>query len=219
MRILSLAILAAFASTAAQAITVVNGDFNSTSTGKAGFAGNVPGWSGGGNLTFIDAPGTADDGSYLSVYGPFPATSPVGGWFVEADGDGPFRDNIFQTISGLTVGQSYVVSFYQAAGQQVGFTGPTTERWLVSFGGTTQASSTFSLPEGGVGPWQKQSLTFVADATSLVLNFLADGTPGGAPPISFLDGVTVDAVATPEPAALALFGLGLAGLAFRRRAR
>jgi len=40
------------------------------------------GWTGGSGLIFIDKPGTADDGSYLSVYGPFP-NPPVTGNFVE----------------------------------------------------------------------------------------------------------------------------------------
>ena len=77
----------------------------------------------------------------------------------------------------------------------------------------------FSLPQGGVGPWNKQSLTFTADGASDVLSFLAVGTPGGAPPISFLDGVTVDA-AVPEPSAWTLMILGAVGLgAVMRRRR
>jgi len=114
----------------------------------------------------------------------------------------------------LTVGQTYNVSFFQAAGQQAGFTGPTTERWSVSLGNQTQLSSLFSLPQGGVGPWQSQALTFTANAVSEVLSFLAVGTPNGAPPISFLDGVslTSSSTAVPEPASWALVGLGLLGL-------
>jgi hypothetical protein len=38
-----------------------------------------------------------------------------------------------------------MLSFYQAAGQPAGFTSPTTERWQVTFGGTTKLSSLFSL--------------------------------------------------------------------------
>jgi len=156
---------------------------------------------------------------YLAVHGPFPTTSPAGGNFVEADGDPSYSGAIYQTISGLTAGAQYVVSFYQAAGQQLDFTGPTTEQWSVSLGGSAQLSSLFSLPQGGVGPWNKQSLTFTADGASDVLSFLAVGTPGGAPPISFLDGVTVDA-AVPEPSAWTLMILGAVGLgAVMRRRR
>ncbi len=198
---------------------VVNGSFDAdTTASKIQFENHVTGWTGGANLTYLAPPGTADDGSYLSVYGPFPTTSPDGGNFVLADGDPNYSGVISQTISGLIIGKSYVVNFYQAAGQQLGFTGPTTEQWQVSFGSSSQLSSLFSLPEAGVGPWQAQSMTFTASAVSQVLSFLAVGTPNGAPPISFLDGVSLTA-AVPEPATwgLMLVGFGAVGITARRR--
>ena len=216
----SLAFVVIGAAAASAANLVANGSFELTSlTDKGGFAGNVANWGGGGGLTFLDFPGTADDPSkYLTVYGPFPATSPDGGNFVEADGDPNYSGVFYQSISGLTLGQTYKVDFYQAAGQQLGFTGPTTERWQVSLGGQSQLSSLFSLPEGGVGPWQQQSMTFTWDGASDILAFVALGTPGGAPPISFLDGVSITAV--PEPAAWTLMLIGLGGLgALARRRR
>ena len=214
--------LAAVALPATAANLVVNGSFDADVTAtKINFQNNVTGWTGGGGLTFLAPPGTADDGSYLPVYGPFPTTSPDGGNFILADGDPNYAGAFSQTISGLTIGQQYALNFYQAAGQQAGFQGPTTERWSVTFGGENWLSSQFSLPEGGVGPWQAQSHTFTATAVSQVLTFLASGTPGGAPPISFLDGVSLDAVpGVPEPAtwAMMLIGFGFAGSALRRRA-
>ncbi len=203
---------------------ITNGSFEATSlTAKGSFAtkgvSNVTGWSGGGGLTFLDFPGTADNGSYLSVYGPFPSTSPDGGKFVEADGDPSYRGAITQTINGLTPGQRYTLTFDQAAGQQAGFKGPTTERWQVSFGANTQLSSQFSLLQGGVGPWQVQTMVFQASTASQVLSFLASGTPNGAPPISFLDGVSLTET-VPEPVTLSLLGVSLAGtLVFRHRAK
>ena len=217
----ALAFLAMSGSAMAAPNLVTNGSFETTTlTNKDRFFGNVAGWSGGGSssaLQFLDFPGTADNGSYLSVYGPFPATSPDGGNFVESDGLPNYTHPIYQTINGLTVGTNYDVAFYQAAGQQSGFHGSTTERWQVSLGDSVQLSSQFSLLEGGVGAWQQQVLTFTATAASEMLSFLAVGAPTGTPPISFLDGVSLTAV--PEPASLALLGAGLAGLGMMRQRR
>ncbi len=217
--LLSAAALVAAGSVSA-ANLVVNGSFDANVTAsKIGFQGNVTGWAGGGGLTFLAPPGSADDiGQYLAIYGPFPATSPDSGNFILADGDPSYTGAFSQTLSGLTIGQTYRLTFYQAAGQQAGFTGPTTEQWSVSFGNDTQLSSLFSLPQGGVGPWQLQTMDFVAASASQVLTFLAAGTPGGAPPISLLDGVSLNAVPEPATWAMMLVGFGAIGLVARRRA-
>jgi PEP-CTERM motif len=195
----------------ARANLVTNGGFELyTGTPPKDFSSNVlpTDWSVGGYV-FIDAPGTADDVSSpgIPVYGPFPATSPQGGNFVESDGSVGLAFPINQTISGLTAGQNYTVSFYQAAGQQVGAAGATTEQWQVSLGSQTQLSALMSIPQGGVFPWESQSLTFNATSSSEVLSFLAIGS-GGVPPIVFLDGVDMEAN-VPEPSAFMLLaGVG-----------
>ncbi len=198
---------------------VVNGSFETTTlTDKDYFSGKVAGWSGGDHLTFLDFPGTADDpDKYLTVYGPFPYASPDGGNFVEADGAPSYHGAFYQTISGLTVGKTYELTFYQAAGQQTGFKGPTTEQWQVSFGDQTKLSDQFSLPEGGVGPWQAQKMYFTASSASQVLTFLAEGTPDGQPPIAFLDGVVMSDAPEPAAWALMLVGVGAMGAVARRR--
>ena len=87
---------------------VVNGSFDADNHGsKVGFSGNVTGWTGGGGLTFLASPGSADDGSqYLAIYGPYPATSPDGGNFILADGDPNYSGAFSQTLNGLTVGKN-----------------------------------------------------------------------------------------------------------------
>jgi hypothetical protein len=202
--------------------------------------------AGSGDLVFIDAPGTATSatGGY-PVYGPF-ANPPPGGNFVQADGNPDFESTFFQVITGLTPGQTYELSFWQAAGQQTTFHGATTEQWIVSLGtsglavnftgsgasrtghysnadgtASTVATHLMNTPDGGVYNWEQVTIDLVADSTSDILSFLAWGNGGSTvnqPPTVFLAGVNTPAK-LPEPMTLSLFSAGLAGLALRRRAQ
>ena len=68
--------------------------------------------------------------------------SPVGGSFLAADGSYLNRP-VEQTITGMTIGQTYHLSFYWAAAQQAGYNGTTKEAWVVCIGtcGYTTAPS------------------------------------------------------------------------------
>lgn len=235
MRFAITAIAAALLPCAASAVPtelVTNGGFEGTTNGFGQFSSNttVTGWSSSGYNFVFDAsnPGGTVQGIFggLSLWAADNGVangltaSPAGGNFVGADG--AFQVGaITQTLSGLTAGQKYDVSFYWGGAQQNGFSGITTEQWIVGLGGITQSTAVLTNASHGFTGWRKTTFTFTAQTANDVLSFLAVGTPNGEPPFSVLDGVSVvSAVATPEPGALALLGLvglGLVAVARRRK--
>jgi hypothetical protein len=198
------------------------------------------GWTGGTGLISIDAPGTATEaggpGNAYPVYGPF-ADPPPGGNFIQADGNPTFETSFNQVLTGLTAGTDYSLSFWQAAGQQQGFSGATTEQWKVFLGtgsfsvncGTSPCTvsttgdmteddtAIMNTPSQGVSPWELVSMNFVATASSETLSFLAWGDNGNTtnlPPTVFLAGVNSPALPTPEPSTWAMMIIGFLGLGF-----
>jgi Protein of unknown function (DUF642)/PEP-CTERM motif len=226
--------LAAGSPASVRADLVINGSFESTTAGigQLGYNTDVTGWTSpapNGSYNYVfSSPTDAPTGQYgsLSLWNNSTAgngmtASPDGGNFVGMDGAfdvGPLS----QTINGLTAGQAYSVSFYWAGAQQSGFNGPTSDNVTVSLGSQSFTTQTVSLPSHGFSGWVQQTFTFTADSTSDVLSFLAYGTPNGVPPFALLDGVSMVAVASPEPSTLLHAGLGMFGLGavwLRKRAR
>jgi len=215
----------------ANTLYVTNGSFETTTNGNGqlGYNTNATGWTTTG-YNFIFAPGTADvvgdttgSAGSLALWGPndgsnngLPGTSPDGGNFVAADpvyNQGP----IYQTINGLTIGQTYVLGFYWGGAQQYSFTGPTTEGWDVTLGSVTQDTVALSNVNHGFTGWYYQTFNYVATSASETLSFMAVGTPNGLPPFALLDGVSLQAA--PEPGTLALIGLGLLAIPIGSRLR
>jgi len=105
---------------------------------------NPTGWTGGGGLIYIDSPTAGKDGTSGSG-GIATYADPVGtvpGNYVEADGNPHFESSFGTTVTGLVVGTTYALSFYQGASQETGFHGDTTNQWVVGLGKT--GSSLFS---------------------------------------------------------------------------
>lgn len=132
---------------------------------------------------------------------------------------------LYQSIGGLTVGTTYMLSFYEAGAVWTGSTVATSDNWKVGWGTTAATSvasqttsATVNTPIKGFSGWLQQQWTVTATATSMVLSFMANHPSGVAqPPFALLDGVSLTAVSTPEPASAILVASGMLGLAGLRR--
>jgi hypothetical protein len=186
---------------------IVNGSFENPNVGTGWSAfSSIPGWNTNGNGIEID---------YSPVVGG-PAYD--GNQSLEVNYDYP--ENVYQTVTGLTPGQTYLLSW--AYGDRPG---SGNEQLDVTFGGNVVATDYDNLDgSNSTLLWFPNSVVVTATGTSEVLSF------NGMYPNEVYDngglsyGNEVDAVsltsAVPEPASLPLFltGFGLLGVvAWRRR--
>jgi hypothetical protein len=193
--------MASLALPASAANLVVNGTFSTPNVGGSWNLfpnGAVPGWTSNNNEIEIDSPGAVG----------MPCIS---AGCQSAEWDGTTFDTISQTVTGLTPGRAYTLSWEYG---DRGGSGP--QETDVSFGGSlvTQDSNASMSP----GTWSLNTFTVTATATSEILSFAALDTSssGGNPSIANeLTGVSLIS----EPVSLALLGARLAGLGLIRRRR
>lgn len=208
-------------SNSAHANLVTNGSFElTTATTTISFIStSVSSWSNSDIGELLVMPSWYTNGYLVpgvGVAGALPQTSPDGGNFVFSDGD-YHNSPITQTINGLTPGNFYKLSFYQAliqdTEQYVTIPGPVSGRWQVSLGSNTQLSA-FMTGDGSTltfSPWALQTMTFKAQSATETLSFLSVGA--GDPPLVGLDGINLMPV--PEPDEILLMSLGGLFLATR----
>jgi choice-of-anchor C domain-containing protein len=212
----------AFGAGSAGAVSIVNGSFETEGAATPPSGGFT-------TVTAIDAtaiPGwivTAGSIDYINGY-----------WQAAAgthsiDLNGLSAGTIAQTITGLTVGQTYQVSF-ALAGNPDG--GPSTK----TLGVTASISSTPYSFDTSIGPttrsnmgWVTETFFFTAGHANELLSFVSSTFTGGGGVNDAAFGPAIDNVSitvrgegpapTPLPAALPLFagGLGVIGLLRRRK--
>ncbi|HEY4084196.1 MAG TPA: PEP-CTERM sorting domain-containing protein [Burkholderiaceae bacterium] len=173
------------------------------------------GWSQGGT-----SPASPDGGGWWSL-------EYVTGWTSYNNGSARYNaGGIQQSLTGLTVGDIYSVSFYSMANAPAASSANGLgEYWSVSFGGITKNGATVYSNQPTT--WTSSTLSFVATSSSQVLSFMGNwlnAIPGSTPTYLNLDGVKVtDISLSPVPEAstmnMILAGLGVVGVAgcLRRR--
>jgi hypothetical protein len=201
------------------------------------YNGDLTGWSSTGGSTYNvlffgnvanaksinpDTRFTAGEPQWLDAN--FNSLSPNGGSFMGLDGDPAANGPLDQTITGLTSGVTYKLSFDWAGIELFNRTGYDSIQLTGSLGGDPFATSVYlnTAPAGQPGSfsgWMTANFTFTANSSTELLSFLAVGTPAAnLPPFALLDGVSLTAV--PEPSTWAMMLVGFGGLgyaAFRRR--
>lgn len=137
-----------------------------------------------------------------------------GGTFVNALAYSGAGEGFEQTINGLTVGQSYELTFEQSNSRRYD---AVQVWWQVTFGGETLTSDPMTTPDAGVAyPWENQSMLFTATSMSQILSFTARSSTT-QDTSTVIDGISLKAIPESSSALLAGLTAGLLLLPRRRR--
>jgi len=142
----------------------------------------------------------------------FLGESSDGGTFVAGTSNSTVtREGFTQTVTGLSIGQEYLISFEQQLSVNSNFDDP--GYWIVDFG--SQSANSDAMFDSGL--WTLQELPFVASSTSQALTFTSEKVSPTSAGNSYIgiDGVTISAI--PEPASFLLIGLASFIVAVNRR--
>jgi hypothetical protein len=208
---------------AAFAGSITNGSFEAVQIGAPFNSSNsldIPGWTHGGSAgdALLWAVGYSDSFGSVTTAGAGNQFVTMGGGFGVAG-----TADWSTTITGLTPGTMYLLSFMTATEQGPEFPFPGTvfaQTMTVGFlSGSSTAARSFTSPISSADYWRtwvKQDYLFLATATSATVDFSVTGQAEdmGLDNVSVAPAVTT----TPELSTLLLFGTSLLGLApFRRK--
>jgi hypothetical protein len=157
---------------------------------------------------------TPGSGSVDVISSSFPGlvTPPDGSNSVDLDGsDAPPAGGITQTLTGLTVGASYILSF-----EYIGQSGYT-PNFSVMLGNSTVVNA---MSVTNSTSYTLFTTTYSATDTSAALTFISNDAPGSYNGVIIAD-VSVNSAAVPEPASCAMLGMGVLAIGafgrYRRR--
>jgi hypothetical protein len=208
--------VASFAASSAGAVTVANGSFEDVQIASQGSynLADIPGWTHAGSvgdgLIWSDKFPVCCGGANSTKTGDGHQFVTMGGGF------GPTGSSAWsQVLNGLSIGQTYVVSFKMAAEGEV----PTQSLTVAMTTGSSTAAQDFTSPVAGPYFWQNwgsDSYSFLANATSATLQFSVTNEVYDVG----LDAVSVSlAGGIPEPATWMMMLAGFSGLGAVLRSR
>jgi hypothetical protein len=175
------------------------------------------------NGSFEDTTGPAIFG-WTSVSGATPEFNSSQGFGIAQDGV-QFLDisgglnggtaSISQNITGFTIGETYLLSFYTSVNRNSNFTGPSSVTASIGFDSLTVNFAAPPANQTWGSPWLLETLSFTATNSSLDLLFASGRTFTGSLPA--IDNVTIRSAVPEGGSTMLFFGYALLVVAVVRQ--